>query len=178
MDRLLHKGEVSRDTRSRACLPTRSMMHYRLSRCRMWPSVRAATSERRDPQPQAKWPVSRGEEPRSTCRGNHQAHRYGKRLSPHKPEIRHQSKRVRRYGNRAAKGVVLTQGASGLRALQHLRHLQRVQLGCEILPAVRRVDNLLGAKPQSILGRFFRWVESPTLRLTSAGAELISVAAQ
>src|SRR5450759_2589550 len=37
--------------RTRPCFPTRSTMHHRPSRCWMWPTVSAATSDLRSPQP-------------------------------------------------------------------------------------------------------------------------------
>ena len=39
--------------RTRPCLPTRSTMHQRPSRCWTWPTVSAATSDRRSPQPRS-----------------------------------------------------------------------------------------------------------------------------
>ena len=49
--------------RTRACLPTRSTMHQRPSRCWMCVSVSAATSDRRNPQPRRTARMARSRNP-------------------------------------------------------------------------------------------------------------------
>jgi hypothetical protein len=49
--------------RTRPCLPTRSTMHHRLSRCCMCLSVSAATSDRRSPQPSSTASIARSRRP-------------------------------------------------------------------------------------------------------------------
>ena len=49
--------------RTRPCFPTRSTMHQRPSRCWMCPTVSAATSERRRPQPRRTARIARSRNP-------------------------------------------------------------------------------------------------------------------
>jgi hypothetical protein len=49
--------------RTRACLPTRSTMHQRPSRCWICPSMSAATSERRSPHPSTTARIARSRRP-------------------------------------------------------------------------------------------------------------------
>src|ERR1019366_1335769 len=49
--------------RTRLCLPTRSTMHHRPSRCWMWPIVSAATSDRRSAQPSSTTMMARSRRP-------------------------------------------------------------------------------------------------------------------
>ena len=49
--------------RTRRCLPTRSTMHQRLSRCWMCFNVSAATSDRRSPQPSSTASIARSRSP-------------------------------------------------------------------------------------------------------------------
>jgi adenine-specific DNA-methyltransferase len=49
--------------RTRPCFPTRSTMHHRPSRCWTWPTVSAATSDRRSPQPRSTARIARSRSP-------------------------------------------------------------------------------------------------------------------
>src|ERR1019366_6127123 len=74
MATLTHAGMGT--VRTRLCLPTRSTMHHRPSRCCMWLIVSAATSDRRKAQPSSTAMMARSRRPfvvvmsgtlRSTC---------------------------------------------------------------------------------------------------------------